>query len=303
MSAEQLDLFLDSGNTTLTNEVITALCAHDSARAAQSIARLRAEAPAHRDLAAFESLYAFLTLFLQSLREADSSGLPPEVIATLRELLDTRVTPLATVLGNAAGGFLRGFWLLLARAADQPFDPDRPELHAAAMFLRAQAYDELDAAANSIVGHSTQRAVMRWRAIGRYRLVGLKGARLPIFLLAWHAADAFPDLLKTLGDSLLDQDWQAFEADVEELDASWFPAWYLVAHPESGSDLGAQLAQDHAEARAEIPARQACLLLPRILDLEKNGHSRVLVNLRARLRATDARFFAAYMRSRSVRHR
>ena len=120
MSAEQLDLFLDSGNTTLTNEVITALCAHDSARAAQSIARLRAEAPAHRDLAAFESLYAFLTLFLQSLREADSSGLPPEVIATLRELLDTRVTPLATVLGNAAGGFLRGFWLLLARAADQP---------------------------------------------------------------------------------------------------------------------------------------------------------------------------------------
>jgi hypothetical protein len=110
-------------------------------------------------------------------------------------------------------------------------------------------------------------------------------------------------LLKTLGDSLLDQDWQAFEADVEELDASWFPAWYLVAHPESASDLGAQLAQDHADARAEIPARQACLLLPRILDLEKNGHSRVLVDLRARLRATDARFFAAYMRSRSVRHR
>lgn len=303
MSAQQLDLFLDSREVTLINEVIAALCAHDGERAAQCIARLRAEAPAQRDLAAFESLHAFLTRFLQSLREADYSGLRPELIAALRELLDTRVTPLAMVLGNAAGGFLRLIWRLLAGAAVQPFDPEQPELHAADLFLRAQAYDALEAAANSIVGHSTDRAVLRWRAIARYRLVGLQGARLPIFRLAWYAEDTLPELLKTLADPLLDHDWRAFQAEVEELDASWFPAWYFLAHPQSASDLGAQLAQDNADMGAGIPAQQACLLLPRILDLEKQGLSRALVDLRARLRAADARFFAAYMRSRSVRYR
>lgn len=303
LNAQQLDLFLDSYEVSLANEVVAALCAHDSERTAQSIARLRSEAPERPDLPAFESLEAFLALFRQLAAEVDSSALTPEAIEVVLEILDSRIIPCASVLGSAARDFLKFFWRQLARVATQPFDPGRPHLHAADLFLHAEAYEAVEEAAKGIVGHSTDRAVLRWRAIARYRLASLKGARLQIFALAWYAAAAFPELLAELGDARLDKDWQAFQADADELDASWFPAWYLLRHPEAGSEITDWIAHRIQEGGDRIPSVQACLLLARILDLEKNGHSRALVEQRARLRAIDAGFFAIYMRSRDVRHR
>ncbi|MBP9804146.1 MAG: hypothetical protein KBE22_04480 [Candidatus Accumulibacter sp.] len=299
MNAHQLDLFLDSHEVTLANEVVAALCAHDRERTAQGIARLRAEAPARADLPTFDSLYAFLDLT----REIDTAGLDADALELIVEVLNTRMIPAAAVLGKAAKGFLESFWRQLARAAIHPFNPDRPHLHAADLFLRAGAYEAAEEAAKTITGGQTQRAVLRWQAIARYRLAGLPGARRQIFSLAWHAADSFEDLLRELDDALLKQDWLAFQAAVEDTDASWFPAWYLLRYPESAAAIDADLAPGSAPTAASIPALQACLRLIRILDLEKQGHSRALIEQRARLQALDAGFFAVYMRARDVQHR
>ena len=299
MNAHQLDIFLDSHEVTLANEVVAALCAHDSERTAQSIARLRAEAPQRPDLAVFDSLNAFLELT----REIHTAGLDADALELTVEVLNTRIVPAAGILGSAAKGFLAFLWLQLARAATHPFDRERPHLHAADLFLRAQAYDAAEAAAIGIAGADTDRAVLRWRAIARYRRAGLKAAREQIFAFAWYAPDAFPDLLRELGDSQLDKDWLAFKAEVEDSGNAWLPAWYLLRHPAVSAEIGSEPESGLPQAIESRPARQAFCLLTRILDLEKQGHSRTLIEYRARLKATDASFFAIYMRSREVQHR
>ncbi len=299
MNAYQLDIFLDSHEVTLANEVVAALCAHDHERTAQALARLRAEAPERTDLQTFDCLCAFLELT----RQIHTAGLDADALERIVELLNSRIVPAAGVLGKAAKGFLEFFWLQLARAASYPFNPDRPQLHAADLFLHAGAYAAAEEAARAIPGAQTQGTVLRWQAIARYRLAGLQAARRQIFSLAWHAADRFDDLLRELDDALLNQDWLAFLAEVEDADASWFPAWYLLRYPETAAAIGVDLASGSAPTAASIPALQACLCLLRILDLEKQGYSRALVEQRARLQVLDAGFFAIYMRARCVQHR
>jgi hypothetical protein len=153
--------------------------------------------------------------------------------------------------------FSHSFWLQLARAATHPFDRERPHLHAADLFLRAQAYDAAEAAAIGIAGADTDRAVLRWRAIARYRRAGLKAARGQIFAFAWYAPDAFPDLLRELGDSQLDKDWLAFKAEVEDSGNAWLPAWYLLRHPAVSAEIGSEPASGLPQAIESRPARQA----------------------------------------------
>lgn len=84
------------------------------------------------DLPAFESLYAFLEMT----RQIDFSGPNSAALEAIVELLDRRIVPAARALA-AAPDFFQGFWLQLARAANHPFDRDRPQCHAAGLFLRA----------------------------------------------------------------------------------------------------------------------------------------------------------------------
>lgn len=295
----QLDIFLDSRAVTLANEVIAALSARDSASATQSIAQLRCEAPDRPDLPALGMLNDFLGLF----EEADLAGLEPDAISVVVDVLSNRIVPAAGVLGRAADAFLDFFWLQLAHAATYPFDPERPQLHAAEFFLRAKAYGAADDAARSIVGHATHHAILHWRAVARYRLAGLDGARLEIFSLAWFVPDSFQDLLRELRDPLLDKDWRAFEAASDDLDASWFPVWYLNRHPATGRAISIGVVENGDKATDRNAGLQAFSLLTRILDLEKLGHSRTLVDQRARLKALGASFFAVYMQSRAVHYR
>lgn len=296
MNPQQLDLFLDSREVMRVNDLVAALSAHDSERAAQGLACLRAEVPGQPDLPAFESLYAFLEMT----RQIDFSGPNSAALEAIVELLDRRIVPAAGVLGAAARDFFQGFWLQLARAANHPFDRDRPQCHAAGLFLRAQAYDAVEAVASGIVDAQTEPAVLRWRALARYHLGGLPAARWQIFSLAWYAADSFPDFLGELRDAQLDQDWLGFQAAVEELEVEWFPAWCLLQQPAVAAEIGSQLPPASEQAAASIPAMQACLLLIRIVALEKQGLSSALVEQRARLKAVDAGFFVDYMCSREL---
>lgn len=298
MNAHQLDLFLDSHEVALANEVIAALRAHDGERAAQSIARLRSQAPERPDLPAFDSLCAFLELT----REMGFPRVDRHGVELIVELLNNSVVAAAGVLGGAAKDFLHCFWRQLACAASEPFSPARPHLCAADLFLRAEAYEEAEAAAMVIPAAQTQSAVLRWRAIARYRLAGLKRARGQVLALACYAAEAFPDLLRELDDAPLNQDWLAFQADLDDPDTAWFAAWYLLRHPEAAAAIGDALAAGSEQSAENVPALLACRVLTRILDLEKHGHSPALVEQRARLKAIDGAFFAAYMRTRDVRH-
>lgn len=295
----QLDIFLDSHEVALANAVVAALCAHEGERAAQAVASLRAEAPQRPELPAFALLADCLALF----EKPDLAALDTNAMAAVVDLLEARVVPAARVLGSRSEAFLPFFWKRLARAAGDAFDAQRPHLAAADLFLRAGDHAAAETAARAIVGHPTHPAVLRWQAIARHRLAGATGALAEIFAAAWHHPDRFPALLAELGDTRLDRDWSQFQAAVDELDAAWFPAWYLNHHSEAVGAIDAALQRYPRPADEPRSAMHACVLLAGIVELEERGHSRELIEQRARLRALDAEFFALYMRSRSVRHR
>ncbi|MCM8612075.1 hypothetical protein [Accumulibacter sp.] len=300
MSARQLDLFRDSREVALVNDVIAAFRAGECERARYALAALRAEAPKRSDLAAFAVLLAFLAM----LRDTDFATLDGDRVEELLGEIDADVAPAARALGSEAKGFLDRIWTRLATAvACRPFDPARPQIHAAALYLRAQADAEAEAAASPIADGWNDPVILRWRAFARCRDGGLQAARWQIFSLAWFATDSFPQLLAELAVPQLESDWRRFQSAIEMPDASWFPAWCLLPHPEFAAALAGEISPAIRGAAAGIPGLGAFLALTKILAIEPGGYSRELVEERARLQAIDAIFFAAYMRSRAVRHR
>ena len=304
MTSHQLDLFLDSREVTLANDVVAAFRTGDCGRVQDSLAALRAEAPARADLAAFGVLLAFL----ERDRESDCASLDSDRLEQLVGVFDTDVAPASRALGGEAQGFLnRTCRKLAAAAARQPFDRARPQTHAAALYLRAQAHAEAEAAAaaaaSSFADGWRDPVILRWRALARYRVGGLQAARWQILSLAWFAADSFPELLRELAAPQLESDWRRFQAETEVPDATWFPAWCLLTQPELAAALAGEISPPLRQAAAGIRGLLAFVVLTGILAIEPGGYSKALIEERARLQAIDAGFFAAYMRSRAVRHR
>ncbi|TLD46023.1 MAG: hypothetical protein FAZ92_01687 [Accumulibacter sp.] len=304
MTSHQLDLFLDSREVTLANDVVAAFRTGDCGRVQDSLAALRAEAPARADLAAFGVLLAFL----ERDRESDCASLDSDRLEQLVGVFDTDVAPASRALGGEAQGFLnRTCRKLAAAAARQPFDRARPQTHAAALYLRAQAHAEAEAAAaaaaSSFADGWRDPVILRWRALARYRVGGLQAARWQILSLAWFAADSFPELLRELAAPQLESDWRRFQAETEVPDATWFPAWCLLTQPELAAALAGEISPPLRQAAAGIRGLLAFVVLTGILAIEPGGYSKALIEERARLQAIDAGFFAAYMRSRAVGHR
>jgi hypothetical protein len=300
VTSHQLDLFLDSREVTLANDVVAAFRNGDCGRAQDALATLRAEAPERADLPAFDVLLAFL----ERDRDTDCATLDGDRREQLVGEIDTAVAPASRALGGEAQGFLNRIWRkLAAAAAHKPFDRARPQTHAAALYLRGHAHAEAAAAASNIADGWRDPVILRWRALARYRVGGLQAARWQVFSLAWFAADGFPGLLRELSAPQLEGDWRCFQSEVEMPDATWFPAWCLLAHPEFGAALAGETSPLLRQAAAGIPGLLAFLVLAGILAIEPGGYSRALIEERARLQAIDAGFFAAYMRSRAARHR
>jgi hypothetical protein len=295
-SATQLDLFLDSRAVVLANELKDAVLARDSARAMSCLAALEQEAPEHPARASL----AALARFLRSLKPPE-----PDHTAVTRtvEQLEAEVAPAARLaLGVEAGEFLKSFYRDLAAALRElSYDPAQPNAHRSLLLQRCGDFAESEAAALTIANWRRTPEVLGWVTVARYRLRGLGAARPTLFALAWHGPQSLAPLVMELGDEALERDFHAFESACdwtgipEAALPAWFPAWYLVEHPASAEDLDLTVAP-------KGPAASAAALLVQILDLERRGSSRALVDLRARLRALNSELFDLYMARRRVFH-
>ncbi|MFZ5508908.1 MAG: hypothetical protein ACOZCP_02520 [Pseudomonadota bacterium] len=280
---QQLDIFADSRDTWLANAVIDALIARDAARAGAAIEELRKEAPAHAHLSAFSLLCDFL-------RALEWDGLP--VVEAL-ERAEAELVPACAALGSRAEEFLHPFWRRLAQRATAPYDPVRPEAHAAALWLRAGEYARAEAAAREIPDGENRPEVLRWCCLATHRLGGLDAALPFVIRMAWIAPERLGALVGELGEPLLARAWRDFGVALGDLDASWFPAWFLHEHPASA--LPADALPENVPAAAA-----ACTVLARLLQLEKRGHSPALVSLRGRLKGLGEGFYEFYMERRRV---
>jgi hypothetical protein len=292
----QLDIFADSRDLMLRNDVVSALAARDGAAAFSHCLRLSEEFP-HDD-----NLPALLGL-IDALQQFQAVALTPAAdvaaVSLDRDKLRRECEPAAQqTMGSVAGqAWMLPFWCALAKRCEHlGFDPASPEDHAAALWLRGHDWA---AAAQAVQRIASWRRIpwpLTWMTSARYRLDGLNACWPLLAELAWMAPLRLAQLLDDVQDSLLNRLRQEFDAsfdgDADTADLSWFPAWLLCAKPALSEHLG--LAQAGQHSAAENGMR----LMVTLLHLEKQGRHPELVHKRRQLRDLHAGLWRAYMATR-----
>ncbi len=228
----QLDIFDDSRDVMLRNDVVSALEHYDASTSRTALSVLAGDYPDDAHLADLEVL-------VRTLAERQSLPFPDHhAAAQTRDRLTSDVWP--SLFGERRAAIWFGaLWAELAhRAGALPFRADAADTHAAALFLLAGRWSEASDAVLRIESWRRIPAPLMWMAEARYRLGWLDGAE-PVWPLlaelAWLSPERFDALLKRLDDPSLVMLCKAFDASFDGkgdlADLVWFPAWVLTEKP------------------------------------------------------------------------
>ena len=298
---QQLDIFADSRDVMLRNDVLEQLQRRDAMAARTALALLAGEYPEDGALSAMSVLVGELE------RAPTASFADHAALAIARCTLEEQVVPAArrVLPAQTVHAWLAPCWqALAARAATLPFRSDaqsHARNHAAPLWLMAGEWTAACDAVERIESWWRIPAPLAWMTEARYRTEGLDAAWPLLAELAWQAPGCFAALLTRLGDASLDTLRRRFDAEFPGTggvdDYAWFPAWLLVVKPALAGRLGvARVWRDQAAARATA-------LLGEILRREHEGDQHELVSLRQKLSRLHAGLFDAYMGTRKVQHR
>ena len=290
---QQLDIFAHSRDVMLRNDVLQALEQRDAASARAAWRALAAEFDA--DLA-----LPPLDVLTRVLEQRDGSPLPDhDALGHERHALAQEVATAARqALGAQAGdAWLRPLWAALAARCERlPFNPARPDDHAAALWLRGGDWDAAVQAVERIESWRRIPAPLAWMLDARLRLGGLDDCWALLAELAWLAPSRLDALLGHWRDPLLMRLHKRFDAefdaDAQAADLAWFPAWVLTQTPALAPHLATAQAGQHSEAE------RGMRLMLELLGLERQGRHREIVQHRCALRDLHPPLFAAYMATR-----
>lgn len=289
----QLDIFNDSRDVMLRNDVLSALQQHDAAGAQRALQALADDYP--DDTALVDSGLIVGALESRSTVLFDCH----EAALQARHALSHDVQPaVARVFPRQTGtAWLAPLWAELAgRAAALPFRPDRADAHAAPLFLLAARWAEACEAVLRIASWRRIPAPLGWMTEARYRLDGLDAAWPLLVELAWLSPSLLDPLLRRLDDACVNRLLRAFDTSFDGPgdigDRAWFPAWALTE--KAGL---APLFRQAEPSRQNAPARAAKVMLE-LLSLERQGRHHALLEGRRELQALNAALYAAYMKTR-----
>lgn len=289
----QLDLFADSHDVMLRNDVLDALHRRHAADARRAYDRLVEAYPADDAVPALATLIAAL----EDTSMTCFTG--HQALATVRRVLADEIMPAARRLfgEQAARSWIAPCWRVLAqRAVALPFHADHSEDHAAPMWLLAGDPASAKQAVERIASWRRIPVPLGWMTEARYRDDGLDAAWPLIAELAWLAPAWCEALIRRLGEPALDALRRQFDAEFagtgESADFAWFPAWLLTVKPALADRLR------EAWLSRQVDAQRATSLLWQILSLERQGRQHDLVERRAELRGLHAGLYAAYMKTR-----
>jgi hypothetical protein len=289
----QLDIFADSRDVMLRNDVLDALQRRHAAAARQAWQWLADEYPED------DTLITLTILIGELERDTTAYFADHRALDVARRALSDDVEPAAVrLLGDSAGrAWLIPCWRALAqRATPLSFRADDSDNHAAPLWLHA---GDWAAAAEAIEQIESWRRIptpLMWMAHARYCSDGL-GAAWPLLTeLAWLSPGRFASLIAELRDPPLDALRRKFDAQFEgtgqTADLAWFPAWVLVEKAALASRIR------EAQPSRHTSAERATRVLLQILDLERRGSQHDLVERRKALRDLHAGLYAAYMKTR-----
>ena len=298
---QQLDIFNDSRDQQLRNDLIAAVAACDLAAAQHAYQALAAEYPNDAALAPAADL---MTALASATDEAFANL--AQALAAGAQLHGVLASDAVELLGREGSiGWLRAQWRQIAkRAAELPFDARQPEGHAAALWLQGAAWTQASDAVERIDSWRRIPQPLAWMLLARCQRAGVEKAWPLLAELCWLAPERAGQLLLTLPDARLRKQLQRFDVDCDEADTqlpspgdgaarwAWLPAWLLVDQPLLAEPLaGAQ------PTRHDAPER-ALLLVQSLLRLERQGRHADVVAHRRELLGLSAWLFSIYMKTR-----
>ena len=293
----QLDLFDDSGDVALRNDLAQALLGGDPVAAQGIAARLQAEFGADPVLAPAATLIEH-----QRWRQSLAAESPLDVARVLdaRHRLDGPVARAAAAAFGApeAATWLDDQWRWLAgRAQGIGWHPAHAEAHAAALCLRGQAWPQAAAAVARIDSWRRIPVPLLWMTQARWRSDGADAGWPLLAEALWLSPARAAALLPMLADKRLEPLVARFEERFDPSAASgddwaWLPAFALVDQPLLADPLSA------ATPATQTAPGAAFTVVMALLRLERQGRHHEIVAQRARLRALSTTLFAAYMATR-----
>jgi len=287
---QQLDIFADSVPVQRANDLIAALANLDRAASQQALRCLVEADPQHAGLAQYQVLCDFIEHWGDNCSNQDWSP-TPVAIAAEEQLIREQIIPAAAVMGNAGDDLVRKCCGILAKASEKAgIPPEHGDYFAAELYLRAQQFPDVVRIAKKTPGAEMRAAVQRWLGLGYYGCGETEQARRAVLRYAWLAPQRFDAFVDETGDTQLARDWSDFQADLGDLDATWFPAWCAHEKKAGVSILGNLPASDGG---------MAYRLVTGLAIRERGGLCPAVYEERARLKRLDESFFAFYMQHRS----
>ena len=292
---QQLDIFADSRDVMLRNDLVQALLRRDPRASRRALADLADEYADDALLAPAQVMLDALTVS----SAASHSDLP-----TARQHLENQIVPAARrVLGAGdASAWLAPLWRDLAqRHAHLTWNGNQPNHHAAPLWLAAAEWAQAEQSVASIASWRRIPEPLAWMAQARYRQQGLDAVWPLLAELAWLAPQRLATLWANLADPLLNRLRRRFDdnfdpsasypGDGDQL-LAWLPAWMLTLTPA----LASHLAQ--AEPGQHTAPEQGMRQMLQLLGLERQGRHHELMAQRKLLRDLSAPLYAAYMATR-----
>ncbi len=293
----QLDIFEDSRDVALGNDLAQALLTGDAVAACRIASALRADFGEAPILAPAEVLVEHLD-WRQSL--AADGRLEVARILDARQRLEGPVMLAAAAVfgGPDARAWMDAQWCWLAGQATRiVWHPSHADAYAAALYLCGRSWRQ---AAESVARIESWRKIpvpLSWMTQARWRTQGADAAWPLLAEALWLAPARAPDLLAELADTQLARLVARFEerfepAATSTADWAWLPAFALIEQPLLADPLSQATGPTGTEPGAGFSVVMA------LLRLERQGRHNEIVAHRARLKGLSAPLFAAYMVTR-----
>lgn len=289
----QLDLFNDSHNVALRNDVIQSLETCDAAAARSAWESLSHSYPGDDPLDALLVLLETVEGRTQTVMQKH------DLLQEARQALLNRIAPAAqrSFGGQSAALWLRSRWQELAQRAEAlPYHAAHSDNHAAPLWLHAENWQAAVDAVTSIESWRRIPTPLFWMVQARLHLYGLQATWGILAELAWLSPHRLDELAKQDFDptlrELIDQFDQNFSGVGDHSDLAWFPAWVLTERPGLASFLTLAQPSQHSDPE------KAMRVVLELLGLERQGRHRDVVEQRKVLRYLHSSLYAAYMATR-----
>ncbi|MBF0436574.1 MAG: hypothetical protein HQL77_14525 [Magnetococcales bacterium] len=286
----QLDLFLDTPETMLVNDLIQAVAQHDDKKAAKLCKQLEKEHPNNGVLEEVRPLIAAIKL---------GEKLVASPIKGLKRLREEIIPCAKQALGNLERHFLKPFYRQFDQVLiGQTFDPKHPDAHRS---WTLECLENWQSLAECILLEEawTQHPLLLYRRAHAL----FQGKRLVASWQVWvqffwgfplQAASA----LENAADKELKRLWLGFsdhKPDIEP-DPTLFPAWMLLAQPLLTENRDEWL--EEIEEKPSHTGRTVFFLLDDLLRAEKSAPaSSGALSLRRQLKETSPEAFALFLQT------